>query len=312
MGKASRIKNREAAALAKAQKKEAKAAAKRAQAQFVERPFEGLDSELELVAMKEVLPAATLAVKLKAELPQVEAYPELAEHGGEEVLLVTMLPQMVGALRRGDGVLMVAVQAIASSGDASLDIADRIMASLELEEGQTFTQIDLPEQGAPRLQDILDPAGYGDFEVRNDLEFWVSEKEREDPEVVAAIAATKDRLIPMAEVAGVRGAFWARLQREFVRWVRTDPEDAVLAALARLQSRRELGWEGARFVGAFRACGLLIPVFELDRGTEAEELETPMAEFAKVFEKEIASDAPLTPEERRAKAGIISRQVTLR
>ena len=37
-----------------------------------------------------------------------------------------------------------------------------------------------------------------------------------------------------------------------------------------------------------------------------------MAAFDKVLTAEIANDAPLTPEERRAKAGIVSRQVTLR
>ena len=310
MGKASRRKNKEARAEEAAAPKAAKKA-RRAAAQFVERPFEGLDPELELVAMKEVLPAATLPAKLKAELPQIEGY-ATEGHGGEEILLVTMLPQLVGALRRADGVLMVAVQAIANSGDASLDIADRILASLELEEGQTFTQVELPEPGAPRLQDILDPEGFGAFEVHSDLEYWIAGKDREDPEITEAIAATKEQLVPMAPVAGVRGAFWARMQREFVRWVRPEAEDKVLAALARLQNRRELGWEGARFVGAFRACGLLIPVFELDRGTEAEELAAPMQAFAVSFEKEIASDDPLTPEERRAKAGIISRQVTLR
>ena len=37
-----------------------------------------------------------------------------------------------------------------------------------------------------------------------------------------------------------------------------------------------------------------------------------MKDFAQLFAQEIASTAPLTPEERRAKAGIVSRQVTLR
>ncbi|MDY5855234.1 MAG: DUF5926 family protein [Arcanobacterium sp.] len=273
---------------------------KRAQVPYVDRPFEGLPCEVQLVAMREILPSATLPVRTNA------------EYGERDVLLVTMLPEMVGALRRSDGVLMVAVRTVLNSGDASLDIADRLIRALELEDGQTFTQVDLPQAGGPRLEDVLDVQATGELGVHNDLAFWIGEKEREDPEISAAINAARDQIIPMAQVPEVAGAFWARMQREFVRWVRPESEDQVLAALARLQNRRELSFDGSRFVGAFRAAGLLIPVFELERGTEADELTEPMQAFAAVLEREIASDAPLTPEERRAKAGIVSRQVTLR
>lgn len=289
MGKASRRKNKEA----KAQ------APKRARVNYVDRPFEGLPFERELVAMREILPSATLAVRTNK------------KYGERDVLLVTMLPEMVGALRRSDGVLMVAVRVVLNSGDASLDIADRIVKALDLDDGQTLTQVDLPEPGT-RLEDVLDLGVEAEFNVYNDLNFWIAEKERENPDIAAAIDAAREQIIPMAQVEGVPGAFWARMQREFVRWIRIENEDAVLAALARLQNRRELTFDGARFVGAFRAAGLLIPVFELERGAEAEELAAPMAAFDRVLTAEIANDAPLTPEERRAKAGIVSRQVTLR
>ena len=86
----------------------------------------------------------------------------------------------------------------------------------------------------------------------------------------------------------------------------------MLDGLARLHFKRELTFDDARFVGAFRALGLLIPVFELAPGTEAEELEGPLANFEKVLIAAITSDEPLSPEERRTRSGIISRQVTLR
>lgn len=297
MGKASRRKNREqnkqAATLAGAK-------AKKQRVQYVDRPFEELPFETELVAMREILPSATLRVHTSK------------KYGGREILLVTMLPEMLGVLRRSDGVLMVAVRTVLNSGDASLDIADRIVHGLELEDGETFSQVDLPEADGPRLADVLDVDAGCEFELHNDLNFWISEKERENPDIVQAIEAAREQIIPMAEVPQVTGAFWARMQREFVRWVRPEEEDAVLAGLARLQARQELAFEGGRFVGAFRGSGLLIPVFELDRGTEADELTAPMQDFGKKLDKAIADDSALSPEERRAKAGIISRQVTLR
>jgi hypothetical protein len=43
----------------------------------------------------------------------------------------------------------------------------------------------------------------------------------------------------------------------------------------------------------------------------AEDCEKPAAEFAERLAAALASDAPLTPEERRARGGLTNRQVTL-
>jgi hypothetical protein len=70
--------------------------------------------------------------------------------------------------------------------------------------------------------------------------------------------------------------------------------------------------EGSRYVGAFRADGLLVPVWDLAPGTDADELEAPAAAFAGKLEEALAETAPLTADERRARAGVVSRQLTLR
>lgn len=278
-------------------KKDAKS--KRPRIQFVDRPFEGLPFEAELVAMREIIPAATLTV---ATTP---------EYGSREITLVTILPGMGAALRRKSGELLVAVQAVTSSGDASRDIADRLLAALELEPGESISHAELPVPG-PRLQDVLDPASAGTLEIRDSYEYWLDEEDAKDPNVQMAIQQTSDQMVPTAQVTGVKGAYWCRMQREFLRWVRPEPEEKVLDGLARLHFKRELTFDDARFVGAFRALGLLIPVFELPAGTEADELEGPLAAFDEVLTSAIASDEPLSPEERRTRSGIISRQVTLR
>lgn len=272
---------------------------KRVRIQFVERPFEGLAFETELVAMREILPAATLKVRTNS------------EYGNEELLIVSMLPQMVGAVRRSDGVLLVAMQTVMNSGDLSLDVADRIIQGLELQPSETFNQVDEPQSGV-RLQDVLDLDFAAEFTLEEDLAFWVGADELEDPQTKQAIAQTKDQLITTKEIAGVKGAYWTKMQRLFLRWVRPEAQDEVLNAIARLQNNRELHFGDARFVGAFRALGLLIPVFELADGVEADDLAAPLAEFAQKLDAAIADETPLNPEERRAKAGIISRQVTLR
>jgi len=88
--------------------------------------------------------------------------------------------------------------------------------------------------------------------------------------------------------------------------------DGDADAFARIYAARESDLEeGARFVGAFRANGLAIPVWELVPGTEAEELTKPLQATGKRLEAALADSSPLSPEVRRAKAGIISRQVNL-
>lgn len=279
--------------------KSSRRARPKAHIQFVNRPFEGLPFEAELVAMREIIPAATLTVTTSA------------EHGSREVTLVTILPGMGAAMRRKSGELLVAVQTVTASGDVSLDIADRLLKALELEPGQSIRSVDLPEPG-PRLQDILDVEQVGELQILDSYEYWVDAEDAEDPNVQMALQQTSEQMVPTAKVEGVEGAYWCRMQREFLRWVRPEEEAKVLDGLARLHHKRELTFDDARFVGAFRALGLLIPVFELVEGAEAEELTEPLATFDKALTAAIASDEPLTQEERRTRSGIISRQVTLR
>ena len=272
---------------------------KKVRIQFVDRPFEGIPFESELVAMREIIPSASMKVKLTE------------EYGSEEVTLVTLLPGMGAALRRSDGELLVAVQTVMSSGDVSLDIADRTIKALELEPGDAIAQADQPEPG-PRLQDILDLDTDVELQIHESYDYWVDPADADNPDVRAAMQQPAPQMVPTAEVPRTDGAYWCRMQREFLRWVRPEPEAAVLDGLARLHHKRELTFDDARFVGAFRAMGLLIPVFELPAGAEADELEKPLAEFSKKLDQAIADDEPLSPDERRTRSGIISRQVTLR
>ncbi|MDP9800787.1 hypothetical protein J2S49_000863 [Arcanobacterium wilhelmae] len=286
--------------MGKKSRREREKAPKKKRVQFVDRPFKGLDFEARLVAMREIVPAATLRVKLN------EA------HGGEDALIVSVLPGMASAARREDGVAMAAAQTVMNSGDASLDIADRLLAALELEAGETAAASELPDADGERLADVLDLSFEPEFTAYSNFAFWVSEDELAKPDVKAAVEETAGQMVPTVEVEGFEGAFWCRMQREFVRWVRPEAEAEMLDALARLQAKRELNFDGAVFKGAFRTSGMLIPVWELEAGTEAEELVGPLGEFAPKLEAALAEDTALTPEERRARNGIVSRQLTLR
>ena len=268
--------------------------------EFVARPFAGLPAEEGLVAMMQIIPAATATVRLTE------------EYGGRQVQLVTLLPELAQAMRRADGEVLVALQTTMHSGDASRDVAAALLDALELEAGQGLARQGLPEPG-PRLQDILDLSVEPTVEVHEALDFWVDAEAATNEETARAIEGSKDELPPTRPVPGVEHAYWCRINgKEFVRWVRGEDEDEFFNAFARVHAARESDLEeGARFIGAFRACGLAIPVWELVPGTEAEELTGLLNAMGERLDAALAESGPLDAAARRAKAGIISRQVNL-
>lgn len=267
---------------------------------FVLRPFEGIPVEADLVAIREVVPAATIRVRTTK------------EHGDREVLLTTVLPGGVPALHRQDGTLLVALQTTAGSGDASRDVAQVLLEALELEAGNALQHVPAPTPG-PRLQDVLDLEGPFDVEVFETFDYWLAEDAERDPEVAAALEEENDTIIPTVKLESVAAAYWCRMGgKEFLRWAQPVDDDTLLDGLARLHARRESAIGPARFIGAFRSCGIVIPVWELARGTTAAELEGPVAEYWPRFEEALASSEPLSAAERRARGGLVARQVTLR
>ncbi|SPT54457.1 Uncharacterised protein [Actinomyces bovis] len=278
----------------------APATPKKQKIEFVARPFEGLPGEEDLVAMMQIIPAATARVRLTK------------EHGGKEVQIVSLLPDLTQAMHRADGEVLVALQTTVHSGDASRDVAAALLEALELEPGKGLAANGLPEPG-PRLQDVLDLSVPPQVRVCESFDYWVTPDQLGEQETQHALEEAKSELAPTVAVPGVEHAYWCRMNgKEFVRWVRGEDEDTFFNAFARVHAARESDLEeGARFIGAFRACGLAIPVWELAPGTEASELTAPMQAMAKRLDAALAQTGPLDAEARRAKAGIISRQVNL-
>ncbi|NCT91795.1 topoisomerase II [Cellulomonas sp. APG4] len=277
--------------------------AKRATVDFVLRPFEGLPGEPDYVAMREVVPAATGTARTTA------------EHGARDVVVTTVLPMAWPALHRGDGAIMLALQQHAGSGDASRDLADLLLRALELPAGTPLTSAPLPEPG-PRLQDVLDLDVPFEVTVHEGFDYWTASGVELPPDAQASLDQLNETVVPTRRLTSVEAAYWARMgEREYLRWAVRHDEQDFLDALARLHARRESGLAGGdlgKFIGAFRSCGLLVPVWDLSPGTEPEEVEGPLAELAGRLDAALAVDAPLDANERRARAGLVARQLTLR
>ncbi|WP_299529430.1 DUF5926 family protein [uncultured Streptomyces sp.] len=277
-------------------------AAAQAVTELVSRPFEGLPGEGDWVALRELVPAATVPLTLKDGLPE----------GVPSVTLATVLPMAWPALRRDDGSVLLALQNDTSSGDLSRDLADTLLRALEAEPGTPVDARRVPADG-PRLQDVLAPDAPFEPVVHSGFEFWVPDAANADAEVSASLERANAAAIPTTLLTGVDAAYWCETpEKNHLRWVMLHPEEQLLDALARLHAAgtSSLG-EGTRLVGSFRAHGLMVPVWDLPSAMGAEECEKPAAAFAERLAEALASDAPLTAEERRARGGLTNRQVTL-
>jgi hypothetical protein len=267
----------------------------------VTRPFEGLPGEADWVALRELVPAATA---------------KLRTTDGREVTLASVLPGGTPALVRANGEIVLGVQLQTSSDDVSRDIGTALAAALEAPSGAPVDPGPIGATGSagPRLQELLDLTVPFEVTVRDDFGFWL---EGTDPSAaaMASLQHANEALLPTVRLPGLDAAYWVRpgSERAHLRWVRPEPEEKLLDALARLSASEQiLLGEGTRYAGAFRALGLVVPVWDLPADTPAEDWVGPATEFQARLERALAVTEPLTSDERRARAGLISRQITLR
>lgn len=265
---------------------------------FVARPFEGLPSEADLVALREFVPAAT------APLPVLDAE--------RSVLLCSLLPGAAPALVREDGTVWLGLQVQHGYGDPSRDLAAVLLRALDAEPGDMVGLAEPPGEG-PRLQDLLAP-GPLEITVHDGFDYWLADLEDTDGSMAAALEQANAAAAPTERLSGVQGAYWTSAgNREYLRWVLPDDEDRVLDGFARLHvADAERLVEGDRLIGMFRAHGLVAPVWDLPLGTGTAVLETPAGELITALAEAMATDAPLSSQERSARAGLASRQLTIR
>jgi len=270
---------------------------------IVIRPFEGLAAEPDLIAMREFLPSAT------AELP-------LRSPGEGPVTLASVLPGASAALVRDGGEQLLGMQTQTRSGDLSADLAGALSWARSADPGSSLPVVGPSQRSSERLQDVLDPDAPLDVTLHPDFSWWLAGEP--DPEEAAALERANTVILPTERVdaPGVRAAYWVDTStKAHLRWVRPEPEDRLMAALARLSECGDLELsEDSRYAGSFRAHGLLVPVWDLDREMHPSEWSEPAAAFAARLDTALAEldDEPLSVAEHRARDVLAGKQVTLR
>lgn len=274
-------------------------------APFVARPFEGLPNETDWVAMREILPAATASVSFA----QGKA-PAGAPTG---VTVATVLPMAWPGLHRADGTVLIGTQSGSVSGDASRDLAGCLLAAAAAEQGTPITSTAAATADSPRLQDLLETSAPFEVTVHEGFDFWVGDSELDD-DAKTSLERANESVIPTVKMDAAASAYWCRIgERTHIRLILPEDEDTATDALARLHAAGESGLGGpTRLLGAFRACGLLVPVWDLEPEKASTDYEAALGDFMERYAAAIASTEPLTVDERRARSGLLSRQVTLR
>ena len=267
----------------------------------VTRPFEGLPGEPDWVALRELVPAATAALRTA---------------DGREVTLASVLPGGVPALVRASGEILLGVQLPASSDDVSRDLGTALAAALEAPAGAPVDPGPIGAAGSagPRLQELLDLSAPLEVTVHEDFGFWLEGTEP-GAAALAGLERANEAVLPTVRLPGLGAAYWVRpgAERAHLRWVRPEPEEALLDGLARLGAAEQLTLgAGTRYAGAFRAHGLVVPVWDLPADVPADDWVDAAEDFAARLQEVLAAGGPLSADERRTRAGLLSRQITLR
>ena len=269
---------------------------------YVARPFAGIAGECDLIAMREIVAAATAPLPLRDGVAD-----------GRTVTLCSLLPMAAPALARDDGSVWLGLQVQHGFGDPSRDLAAVLLKALEAEPGEGVVGLTVDPGEGLRLQDLLTDARL-EVTVHDGFGFWVADVDDPDGSIAASLESANAAAHPSVRLASVEAAYWTNVgTREHLRWVLPHDEEPLLDALARLHAAgRDAVVAGSRFVGMFRAHGVLVPVWDLPSGTGAAVLEEPVARLHRDLEAALAETSPLTPDERAARNGLANRQLTLR
>ena len=180
------------------------------------------------------------------------------------------------------------------SGDPSRDLADALLQALDAAPGTSVVPTGDPGPG-PRLQDVLAPDRL-QVTVHEGFGHWVEGAADPSGEVAAAVERAEASVVPTVRLSSVASAYWCRMrERAHVRWALPEDEEPLLDALARLAVDGGLGLgDDTRYVGSFRAHGLLVPVWDLPPDTEAAEVEEPAAALRARLDEVLAAPRPLT------------------
>ena len=211
--------------MSRRQAKLAARAAERAANERDPRPYAGLAAEAELVALQEFVPSAVA---------------QLTVTGFDQpVNLCTVLPGAVAALVREDnlgGDRYVALQVQSRSQNPGRDLAYALNWLKNASAGESLAST-AADGNQPELSSLIDAATTIKPVAHQDFSWWLPEGAVVDENTERSLQAANNSIMPSYPVAAdVEGAVWwiDAGDKAHIRWVRSDDEEPLLRALARI------------------------------------------------------------------------------
>ncbi|GAA4795081.1 preprotein translocase subunit SecA [Corynebacterium canis] len=287
--------------MSRRQAKLAARAAERAALASDPRPYKSLPAEAQLVALQEFVPSAVATATIN----------------GIEINIVTVLPGAVAALVREaelGGQRFVALQVRNHSNNPARDLAYVLNWALNAAPGSTLDSA-VADGNQPEIASLLGDVTLEITEYQ-DFFWWLPEDTELTPEMAQSLRTANNSVMPSFPIPNddAGSAWWIDAgEKAHIRWVRTDDEEPLLRALARVGAAGNLHLgEETKFAGVFRTHGLIVPVFDLDPTVPHQEFIPAMQTLNGYINEQLGNDEQLTPAERRQLENIKSRQVTIR
>lgn len=287
--------------MSRRQAKLAARAAERAALASDPRPYKSLPAEAQLVALQEFVPSAVATATIN----------------GTEINIVTVLPGAVAALVREaelGGQRFVALQVRNHSNNPAHDLAYVLKWVLNAAPGSTLDSA-VADGNQPEIASLLGDVTLEITEYQ-DFFWWLPEDTELTPEMAQSLRTANNSVMPSFPIPtdDAGSAWWIDAgEKAHIRWVRTDDEEPLLRALARVGAAGNLHLgEETKFAGVFRTHGLIVPVFDLDPTVPHQEFIPAMQTLNGYINEQLGNDEQLTPAERRQLENIKSRQVTIR
>ena len=225
--------------------------------------------------------------------------------------LSTVLPLAWPAMVRADGKVFLGLQVQSRSGDVSRDLAHALELALAARPAPACSRPVCPVP-APGCR-TCSPTSRSRSQLHDGFDYWVEGAPDPTGEVAASMERANASVVPTARLSSVESAYWCRMRaKTHLRWVLPHEEDRALDALARLSAAGALGigrTPATSARSARTACSCPSGTRPHDR--EADAMEEPTAALRTRLDEALADERPLTVEERRARSGLLSRQLTL-
>ena len=173
-----------------AKKNRTKGKARKSLPPFVKRPFEGLPSECDVIAMRELVPAGTAPLTLSP-----------AAGSERTVVLCSLLPMAAPAMVRESGEVWLGLQVQHNYGDPSRDLGAvlvKALAAADAGETGVIGLTEAPDADGPRLQDLV-TGDRLDVTVHEGFDFWIADLDETDG-LAGALDQANDAAYPTARL----------------------------------------------------------------------------------------------------------------